>query len=132
MARLIVSEPIILTAHQLNFAIIFNLTPFFIHTYFQSVLSVETNTKNVTAAISVLNSRLGLLEPSHLEHVEGRLAALLQKLNSISEKKAALEDSEKNNKVRAHHMFSRILNFLFVIVFSRKSCLFDKTQGGNH
>jgi len=64
-----------------------------------SVLSVETNTKNVTAAISVLNSRLGLLEPSHLEHVEGRLAALLQKLNSISEKKAALEDSEKNNKV---------------------------------
>ena len=90
------------------------------------MLSVETNTKNVTAAISVLNSRLGLLEPSHLEHVEGRLAALLQKLNSISEKKAALEDSEKNNKVRAHHMFSRILNFLFVIVFSRKNCLFDK------
>jgi len=64
-----------------------------------SVLSVETNTKNVTAAISVLNSRLALLEPSHLEHVEGRLAALLQKLNSLSEKKVALEDSEKNNKV---------------------------------
>ena len=98
--------------------------------YFQSVLSVETNTKNVTAAISVLNSRLGLLEPSHLEHVEGRLAALLQKLNSISEKKAALEDSEKNNKVRAHHMFSRILNFLFLVIgfFLRKSCLFDKTN----
>ena len=48
-----------------------------------------------------------------LEHVEGRLAALLQKLNSISEKKAALEDSEKNNKVCAHLMFSRILNLLF-------------------
>ena len=30
--------------------------------------------------------------------------------------------------VRAHHMFSRILNFLFVIVFSRKSCLFDKND----
>ena len=116
LARLIVSKLNFLAAHQLNFEI--NLTPFFF-TYFQSVLSVETNTKNVTAAISVLNSRLGLLEPSHLEHVEGRLAALLQKLNSISEKKAALEDSEKNNKVRAHHMFSRILNFLFVsFVFS--------------
>ena len=25
--------------------------------------------------------------------------------------------------VRTHHMFSRILNFLFVIVFSRKKCL---------
>ena len=29
-------------------------------------------------------------------------------------------------KVRAHYMFSRILNFLFVIDFLRKSCLFDK------
>lgn len=64
-----------------------------------SVLSVETNTRNVTAAISVLNSRLCLLEPSHLDHVEGRLAALLQKLNTVSEKRTALEDSEKNNKI---------------------------------
>ena len=46
-----------------------------------------------------MNSPLALLEPSHLEHVEGCLAALQQKLNSISEKKVALEDSEKNNKV---------------------------------
>ena len=30
--------------------------------------------------------------------------------------------------VRAHHMFSRILNFLFVIVFLRKECLFDKNN----
>jgi dynactin-2 len=60
---------------------------------------VETNTKNVTAAISVLNSRLGLLEPGHLDHVEGRLAALLQKLNTISEKKSAIEDTEKANKI---------------------------------
>ena len=56
-----------------------------------------------------------------LEHVEGRLAALLQKLNSISEKKAALEDSEKNNKVRAHHMFSRIPNLqLFFMILKLK------------
>ena len=30
--------------------------------------------------------------------------------------------------VRVHHMFSRILNFLFVIVSSRKSCLFYKKR----
>ena len=60
---------------------------------------METNTKNVTAAISVLNCRLGLLEPNHLDHIEGRLAALLQKLNTVSEKKVALEDTEKNNKI---------------------------------
>jgi len=64
-----------------------------------SVLSVETNTKNISSAISVINSRLGLLEPVHLDHVEGRLAALLQKLNTVNEKKANLEDTEKNNKI---------------------------------
>ena len=30
---------------------------------------------------------------------EGRLAALLQKLNTVSEKKTALEEAEKNNKI---------------------------------
>ena len=30
------------------------------------------------------------------------------------------------DQVRAHHMFLRILKFLFVIIFSRKICLFDK------
>ena len=81
------------------------------------MLSVETNTKNVTAAISVLNSRLALLEPSHLEHVEGRLAALLQKLNSISEKKVALEDSEKNNKVAELYdmVTANQVNYLFCL-----------------
>ena len=60
---------------------------------------METNTKNVTNAVSVLSSKLCLLEPNHLDHIEGRLAALLQKLNTVSEKKTALEDAEKNNKI---------------------------------
>ncbi len=64
-----------------------------------SVLSVETNTKNVTAAVSVLNARLALLDPGHLDHVEGRLAALIQKMNTVAEKKAAAEDAEKSNKI---------------------------------
>jgi hypothetical protein len=34
--------------------------------------------------------------------------------------------NEYFHNVRAHHMFSRILNFLFVIDFSRKSCIFNK------
>ena len=36
-----------------------------------------------------------------------------------------VDDSDKEGHyVRTHHMFSRILNFQFVIVFSRKKCLF--------
>ncbi len=50
-------------------------------------MNLETNQKSVFGAIKVLGSRLSLLEPSHLDHVEGRLAALHQKLNVIAEKK---------------------------------------------
>ena len=41
---------------------------------------------------------------------------------------AAIVDINGDN-VRVHHMFSRILNFLFVIVFSKKKrCLFEKNS----
>jgi hypothetical protein len=46
---------------------------------------------------------------------------------------SAYTDPTENSKfrakavyVRVHHMCSRILNFLFLIVFSRKKCLNDK------
>ena len=42
---------------------------FFSPIIFQSVLSMETNTKNVTSAVSILNSKLCLLEPNHLDHI---------------------------------------------------------------
>ena len=32
------------------------------------------------------------------------------------------------DQVRAHHMFSRILNFPFVIGFLKKKCLFNKNS----
>ena len=66
---------------------------------FQADLSMETNQKSVTGAIQVLSSRLSLLNPSHLDHVEGRLAALLQKMNTLAERKSVIEDSEKQSKI---------------------------------
>ena len=60
---------------------------------------METNQKTVTGAMQVLNSRLNLLSPSHLDHVEGRLAALLQKMNNVADKKAVLDDAEKQSKI---------------------------------
>merc|ERR1711973_758348 len=64
-----------------------------------SELSMETNQKTVTGAMQVLNSRLNLQSPSHLDHVEGRLAALLQKMNNVADKKAVLDDAEKQSKI---------------------------------
>ena len=50
-------------------------------------------------AVQVLSSRLSLLEPMHLDHVEGRLHAVHTRMNSIAEKKAAIEDADKQSKV---------------------------------
>ena len=51
-------------------------------------------------------------------------------------KNCVVSETERKNYVRVHHMFSRILNFLFVILvhncngfFERKkNCLFDKKK----
>ena len=78
---------------------------------FQSTLSVETSQKSILGAISVLvrnqtrmhyanfiywlhiqDARTSLFEPSHLAHIEGRLAVLQQKMNDVAEKKQAREE----------------------------------------
>ena len=48
---------------------------------------METNAKTVTGALGVLSQRMDLLTPGHLDAVEGRLAALTQKMNNIAEAK---------------------------------------------
>lgn len=57
---------------------------------FQSALSVETSQKSILGAISVLDARTTLFEPAHLDHIEGRLAVLQQKMNDVAEKKQVL------------------------------------------
>ena len=64
-----------------------------------STLSIETNQKNVFGAVDVLNTKLSLLNPSNLDHIEGRLAALLEKMNSAAEQKDVKEDAEKQGKI---------------------------------
>lgn len=54
---------------------------------------------HLQGAVSVINSKLSLLEPGNLEHVEVRLHSIIQKLDKIAEKKSSQEDSEKQNKV---------------------------------
>lgn len=49
--------------------------------------------------IALLNARTKLLDPTQLEQVEGRLVALSQKLGQVTQKKEAVEDAERQNKV---------------------------------
>jgi len=51
------------------------------------------------SAVSALASRTTLLDPSQLDQVESRLAVIQQRLTQIAEKKEALEQSGKLNKV---------------------------------
>jgi len=46
-----------------------------------SILSMETGRKTLTDAVAVLSAKTTVLEPKNLDHIEGRLAALQQKLN---------------------------------------------------
>ena len=51
--------------------------------------------------MSVLSSRVKLLDHVQVDHIEGRLTSMLQKLSQIGEKKGAVESSERAGKVRS-------------------------------
>jgi len=63
-----------------------------------SVVCMETNKKNLSQAVQVLASKTSLLDPYYLDHVEGRLGALQQKLMHIQDQKPGL-DSEASAKL---------------------------------
>jgi len=46
-----------------------------------SILSMETGRKTLTDAVAVLTAKTTVLEPKNLDHIEGRLAVLQQKLS---------------------------------------------------
>lgn len=63
------------------------------------MLTTDTDNKSVIGAVSVINSKLSLLEPANLDHVEVRLHSVIQKLDKIAEKKSTQDDAEKQNKI---------------------------------
>jgi len=63
-----------------------------------SVVCMETNKKDLSQAVQVLASKTSLLDPYYLDHVEGRLGALQQKLMHLQDKNPGL-DSEASAKL---------------------------------
>jgi len=64
-----------------------------------STLSMETNQKSIGGAVNVLTAKTSLLDPNNLDHVEGRLAALQQKLARLSESTSSLDAPEHKSKL---------------------------------
>lgn len=79
-------------------------------------LSAEMGQKSLTDAVRSMNSKVSLLEPTHLDQVEGRLGLLVQRLNAVSEKSGALEDADKQRKVSEVYEFMKKLEPLFSVL----------------
>ncbi|KAK3588148.1 hypothetical protein CHS0354_012206 [Potamilus streckersoni] len=62
-------------------------------------ITADTDHKSLVGSVSVLNSKLSLLEPANLEQVEARLNTVLHKMNQIAEKKTGQEDPDKQSKI---------------------------------
>jgi len=63
-----------------------------------SMLTMETGKKSISQAVQVLSAKTTLMDPSKLDHIEGRLGALQQKLGFLQESKSTL-DNESMAKV---------------------------------
>lgn len=76
---------------------------------FQINLSLDTHHKSLVEAVQVLSAQTNLLDSAQLDHIEGRLTALAQKLNQIAEKGSSVEDTEKDRKVSGNVIFVTII-----------------------
>ncbi|XP_046633906.1 dynactin subunit 2-like [Daphnia pulicaria] len=63
-------------------------------------LCAETGQKCVSDAVRSICSKVALLEPAHLDQVEGRLAVLMSKLNGIAKEHGPIEDSNVSRMVK--------------------------------
>merc|ERR1719167_1049607 len=63
------------------------------------VLSVATDKQPLIDAVQVLDNRKYTLNPEHLSHIEGRLAALVTKLNALNEQKEKVNSAVKVSQV---------------------------------
>lgn len=63
-------------------------------------MSLDTQHKSLVEVAQQLNAKANLLDSAQLDHIEGRLTALSQKMDSINEKTASTpENAERNQKV---------------------------------
>ena len=65
----------------------------------RKVLSAQTEGLSLARAVDTLASRKSFLQQQHVDHVEGRLAALTYKMNAIGEQKTAVEMASREDKV---------------------------------
>eukprot|EP00092_Neocalanus_flemingeri_P013321 GFUD01014360.1.p1 GENE.GFUD01014360.1~~GFUD01014360.1.p1 ORF type:complete len:395 (-),score=120.58 GFUD01014360.1:104-1288(-) len=71
-----------------------------------SILTMETGKKSISQAVQVLSAKTTLMDPSKLDHIEGRLGALQQKLGHLQESSKSILDSDSVAKL--DHMLATV------------------------
>jgi len=73
-----------------------------------SILSMETGKKTLCEATSLLSAKTTILQPKNLDHIEGRLAVLQQKLTTTTESQAGTtteeEEEQQRNQEKVRHL----------------------------
>ncbi|XP_076460483.1 dynactin subunit 2-like [Babylonia areolata] len=62
-------------------------------------LTADTENKSLLGAVSVLNTKLSLLDQPNVDAVEARLQSVMHKLSQIADKKAAQDNPDKQLKI---------------------------------
>merc|ERR1719427_1085724 len=70
-----------------------------------SILTMETGKKNISQAVQVLSAKTTLMDPSKLDHIEGRLGALQQKLGQLQESNSSLDS---DSMAKLDHMLTTV------------------------
>jgi len=65
-----------------------------------SLLSSSTHNKSLFEAVQELSKKVTLTDAHHVEQLDSRLNSLLQKVTTLSDKKSAIEEADKNAKVK--------------------------------
>ncbi|OXA58380.1 dynactin subunit 2 [Folsomia candida] len=64
-----------------------------------ATVAISPKNHSVLGCLSVLSTKLSLLEPTHIELIETRLSSVLQKVTKISEKKLDVQELERTLKL---------------------------------
>ncbi|KAL8563964.1 hypothetical protein ACOMHN_025295 [Nucella lapillus] len=63
------------------------------------VLTADTENRSLLGAVSVLNTKLSLLDQPNVDAVEARLQSVMHKLSQIADKKAAQDNPDRQLKI---------------------------------
>lgn len=80
-------------------------------------LSTDTQQTTLYGAAQQLSAKASLLDSAQLDHIEGRLTALQQKMNAIAKQKAATpEDAEQDKKINELYELVKSSEHMYQVV----------------